>query len=398
MKKFLGSYTSSLSEGYITLSSPPSSEDVSATFMLDDEAPTRPEFLHFFTFEDVLVTQDIVDGRIPDVTATFDPADGVSVMEAVYESIRYILPSYPTTLTFIDEYNEGWSRDCDVTCWLNVTKNRIVGMFRVEPSPDPVAAYFVPLYIGRLTLLGREPRINNIILGGSNEGDKVSATAAISINDKLLDYGQWNTTGNESVQLQQSIGGSLYNKHFISFITHDPKADLSPESRFSPSVYTDKYHISPMYVVHPHDGFVGMLDEVYAVHPKNISQLDELIVKEKTTNELIGIGDGKTKVFHTRHTPKADTLSIKIDCIELSKGIDYSIIETQGNNETDEQLKSVTFNVAPAEGKEIYADYEYDQTYTFLVPTTPETPLLKDTIVPYAPIGLGILKYNYIED
>lgn len=60
----------------------------------------------------------------------------------------------------------------------------------------------------------------------------------------------------------------MYQKHYLAFITHDADVDPSHESRFNPSVYSNKYHISPMYIVHPSDGYVGRLDEVYAIHPK----------------------------------------------------------------------------------------------------------------------------------
>lgn len=347
---------------------------------------------------DYIIPLITIDGKMEDISdSNLNPASGVSVIQCVYESMRFIAPSLPTTITFIDEFTEAWSRDSDVIYWGNITKDRIVMMFRVEPTPDPVKAYYVPLYIGRLTTLDKSPRMNTVIIGGGNLVDRVASNAIITVNNKQLNYGPNVTNGLDGIQVQQGIGGSLYQKHYLSFITHDPMADISPESRYNPSAYTDKYHISPIYVVHPNDGFVGLLDEVYAVHPKNIAQQDELIVKETATNEFLGKGDGSRTIFHLRHTPKNNTLVIKVNCIPMSEGTDYTIIETTGTGDADEQIKRILFNTPPAQDAEVYADYEYEQTYIFLLPTVPETPFLKDTVSPYAPIGLGILKLNGID-
>lgn len=344
---------------------------------------------------DYIIELADANGVMPDVSdPNLNSDSGVSVIESIYESMKFINPGIPTTVTFIDAYTEAWSRDSDVIYWGNITKDRIVMMFRVEPTPDPAKAYYVPLYIGRITTLDKEPRINTAVIGGGNLTQRVASNAAITINDKPLNYGPNATNGLDGIQIQQSIGGSLFQRHYLSFITHDPQADVSPESRYNPSTYTDKYHISPIYVVHPNDGFIGILDEIYAVHPKNVAQQDELIVKESTVNEMLGTGDGKRTIFHLRHTPKDGTLKIKVNCVETTA---FTKVTGAGQGNTDEQIKSIVFDIPPAEKTEIYADYDYEQTYIYLLPTVPETPFLKDTVSPYAPIGLGILKLNEIE-
>lgn len=384
--------------GYIIFNTDPGSTDVKATYAVSDEAPTLPDHLYFFTFEEVIIdAADLEVGTKADESyPTLEVSSGASVIEAVYNTCRFINPSIPTTISFIDQYTNAWSRDSDVMYWANITKDRVVMFFRVEPTPDPLEAHYVPLYIGRITTLDKEPRLNTVVIGGSLLTDAVASSAILTVNGKELDYGANVSNGLDGIQLQQSIGGSLYQKHYLSFITHDPMADSSPEARYNPSVYTDKYHISPMYIVHPNDGFVGMLDEVYAVHPKNIAQQDELVVKETSTNELLGVGDGKRKIFHLRHTPKIDTLDVKVDCVVKAKGTDYTLIETKGVGDEDEQLKKVEFTIPPEEGLEVYADYDYEQTYVFILPTTPETPFRKSDVSPFVPIGLGILKLNEI--
>lgn len=322
----------------------------------------------------------------------FAVTSGQAVIQKIYESFRFVGPSFPTTLTFIDALNEAWGIDCELFYWGNITKDRMVMFFRLDPSPDPVKCYYAPLYFGKITTLGKAPKLNTVVIGGSSSATAVPSASKITVRGKDLNYGPSVSNGNDGVQLMQTIGGSSFQIHRLAFTTHDVDADISPESRYNPSAYTGKYHISPMYVVHPDDGYVGILDEVYAVHPRNISQMDELEVKEKATNEFLGEGDGVKTTFHLRHTPKEGTKPIvKVDCVATT---DFTIVGTSTPGDGDEQVKAIKFNTAPAAGKLVYADYDYEQVYGFTLATTPECPFLKDTISPFSPIGIGILKKN----
>lgn len=334
--------------------------------------------------------EDEKDNEI--IVKDFDVDNGKSVYEAVLSTMRFVFPSLPTTITFIDEYTAAWTRESEMFVWGNATKNRVVMFYRVDPSPDAPKAYYAPLYIGKVITFGKSPKINNVIIGGSNVVDEVKSSTVIKLSpSKILDYGPYATNGNDGVQLQQTVGGTFYQRHYLSFITHDDKADVSPESRYNPSVYSGKYHISQIYVVHPNDGYVGILDEVYAIHPKNIAQMDELEVIESVDYEPIGIGDGENKVFHLTHTPKPGTdVTIQVDCASIP----FTRIETVGYDDNDEQLKAVTLNTAPDDGKTVYASYQYAQTYIYTLATVPRCPFVLEGVTPYAPIGLGILKKN----
>lgn len=332
-------------------------------------------------------------GVLEDISVnSFNVGDIKSIIETVYNSMHIINPSFPTAVTFIDEYTAAWNRDSEINMWGNITKNRIAMNFRIDSSPDPVKAYYAPLYIGRVITSGKSPKLNTVIIGGSNAADELPAGTTIQLGeDKKLDYGPNVANGNNGVVLQQTVGGAFYQKHYLSFITHDDKADLSPESKYNPSAYTGKYHISPIYVVHPDDGYVGVLDEIYAVHPKNIAQGNELEVKEEASYELIGVGDGKNKVFHLQRTPKkGSTVNIYVDCSPVT----FTRIETEGVGDSDEQLKKIVLDTPPPAGKEVYASYKYEQVYVYNLPTTPRTPFRLEGITPYAPIGWGILKKN----
>jgi hypothetical protein len=333
----------------------------------------------------------------------FDPNDPVELMSAAYSAVRYIYPSIPTAVSFIpqDELGLGWGRDSQVYFWGNITKDRIVAYFRLDPAPDPESTFFAPLYIGRLSTIGKTPRMNNVIIGGCRAEDEIIYQPGLKLGRTVVDYGVNTSNGNSSVLVQRTVGGAMYQKHYLAFITHDADVDPSNESRFNPSVYSGKYHISPMYIVHPSDGYVGRLDEVYAIHPKNIAQLDELEVKETSQNEHVGTGDGTKKEFHLFHKPVIDDdLEIRLvsdsGCTTLTQAdyVDGTTTPPSGKFTIDTSTKRLILGDAPADGVEVIVTYNYAQTYRYTLADTPRTPFRLANMTPYAPIGLGFLKEN----
>lgn len=339
-------------------------------------------------------TIDYGDIKVKD----FNPDDGKSLMNAVYTALYYIYPSLPTAISFtpLQDFDRGWQRDSTLYYWGNINKDRIVMYFRPDPTPGAENTYFAPLYIGRLTTIGKSPRKNNVIIGGCREKDAVKWEKDMKLGAVYVDYGTNTSNGNSSVQLQQSIGGTYYQAHYLAFITHDKMVDEG-ESRFNPSVYSGKYHISPVYIVNPNDGFVGKLDECYAVHPKNISQLDELEVAETAENETLGKGDGINTKFHLSHQPSLKDdgtpfqLKIKVDCVDMVYGTDYDL---------EMETKTITFKSGkvPKADAEVLATYDYKQIYRYTLADTPVSPFTLATISPFAPIGLGILKETQVKN
>lgn len=331
----------------------------------------------------------------------FDPSNPKELMGAAYDAVRYIYPSIPTAVSYIpqDEIGLGWGRDSQVYYWGNITKDRIVSYFRLDPAPDPESTFFAPLYIGRLSTIGKTPRMNNVLIGGSRQEDEIKYEAGLKLGRNVLDYGVNTSNGNSSVMIQRTVGGAMYQKHYLAFITHDADVDPSHESRFNPSVYSGKYHISPMYIVHPADGYVGRLDEVYAIHPKNIAQLDELEVKENSINEHVGTGDGERNSFHLFHSPLIDDdfeirLVTPTGCETLTKDDYVEDAQPGAGQFTVDSDKKLTLGDVPEFGVEVLLDYNYAQTYRYTLADTPRTPYRLANMTPYAPIGLGFLKEN----
>jgi hypothetical protein len=313
---------------------------------------------------------------------TFNPTDKEGLAGAAYSVLNLIIPSIPTALSFIpaETYSGAWFRDTQIYLWGNATKDRIMLFTHPDPAPDPTKVYISPLYIGRLSTIGKEPRRNNVIIAGHRTTDAIPYATDKKLSRYKVDYGANTSNGNEGVLLQQSVGGSYYQKYYLSFITHDVMMEESSESKFNPSVYTGKYHISPIYVVHPNDGYVGRLDEVYAIHPKNISQMDELEVTENSKDEVLGVGDGIKTVFHFYHKPV--NLQIQVDCGVITTG--FTI---------DPEAKTITFDTPPGPGAEVVANYEYNQVYKYTLPDAPSV-FNDEKYSPYQPIGLGVLKQN----
>lgn len=342
------------------------------------------------------------NGNFGDIKVTaFDPQVPTELMGAAYSAVRFIYPSIPTAVSFIpqEDLGLGWGRDSQVYFWGNITKDRIVAYFRLDPAPDPESTFFAPLYIGRLSTIGKTPRMNNVLIGGSRSEDEIEYVPQLKLGRNVVDYGVNTSNGNSSVMVQRTVGGAMYQKHYLAFITHDADVDPSNESRFNPSVYSGKYHISPMYIVHPADGYVGRLDEVYAIHPKNIAQLDELEVKETSDSEHVGTGDGANKEFHLFHRPTMDDdFEIKLvsdtGCTLLTKEDFMEGEPTAGKFTIVGEDKKLILGDLLGDGVEVIVTYNYSQTYRYTLADTPRTPFRLANMTPYAPIGLGFLREN----
>lgn len=337
------------------------------------------------TADYVMVLTKDVNNYFGDFKVTdFNAYNPKALASAILTPMNFLYPSLPTAVSFIpdEKYGFAWPRDSQIYYWGNITIDRIVMFLRVDPAPNPEKTYFAPLYIGKLTTIGTPPRKNNVLIGGGRVQDEIAYSTDIKLGRYSVDYGPNTSNGNSTVQLQQSVGGAYYQKHYLAFITHDIQIDSTQESRFNPSVYSGKYHISPCYIVHPNDGFVGRLDEVYAVHPKNISQLDELEVVETSKDEDVGKGDGTKTVFHLYHTPKAGTLRISLNCVDTTA---FTL---------DPVNKKITFATPPGKDVEILANYDYKQIYRYTLADTPNTPFTLANASPYAPIGIAMLKEN----
>lgn len=312
----------------------------------------------------------------------FDPYNPMSLMDAVYHSLDYKLPSLPTVIDFTSEasFGRGWQRDSLIYNWGNINKNRCMMFLRPDPSADAEAALYAPIYFGRLHNKGTAPRKNMIIAGGASIAREIKYAKDMKLGGLIVDYGRNTSNGNQGVQLMQGLGGSYYQQHYLKFHTVSQDID-NGEGKFQPSAYSGKYHVSQFKITHPNDGDVGYLDDVLAIHSKGIHQDNELEVEKEVFNEVLGNGDGLNRVFHVRHSPFEDVFeSVKVDCVEESA------------YEYDANTKTIRFTTAPAQGDEVIVSYAYSHLYQFNKPTAPMSPFTLKKFTPHTEIGIGILK------
>ena len=334
-------------------------------------------------------TDDTVSDSTFEAKSAFDPNITDQLMRTVYESLNYLYPSPPTVISFTtsDYFGRAWQRDSLIYYWGNVNKDRIILFFRPDPTGGPTEALFSPLYLGRLLVRGKSPRRNMILIGGCRDKDESKWAANKKLGPVFMDYGVQTSNGNNSVLLSQSIGGSYYQKHYLAFITHDRNVD-DKEGRYNPSLYSGKYHFSRIWVIHPNDGYVGELDDLYAIHPRNIFQLDQLEIDETITGEEIGIGDGLRKAFTLTKMPKPGTVVVNINCNQIDMS-NYTI---------DMPNKTIIFNTAPKVNEVITATYQFHHVYKYTLPTSPISPYTLEGVTPFNPIGLAVFVENKVTE
>lgn len=353
---------------------------------------TAPGYGHEITIEYIDLTGGTPSGVTHlenDILAdkAIDISTPEKLMDAVYRSLDYIAPSLPTVhdFTATGQFNGAWQRDSYMYYWGNVNKNRGVLFTRPDPTGNPEIALFTPLVFGKIHCKGISPRRNMILASGCVIKNEIPYKKDKKIGNVRVDYGDCTANGNKGVLLAQGIGGANHQQHYLKFHTFSKYAD-NGDGRFNPSAYVkdadgnEQYFTSQFIITHPNDGDVGWIDELLAVHPKNIFQDDPLEVDDVVKNERLGFGDGRTKTFHLRHTPVWETLQIKSNCQVISS---YT---------TDDEHKAITFDAAPAAGVEILADYEYSHEYRYNLLTAPISAFTLEEYSPFWPIGFGILK------
>lgn len=350
-----------------------------------------PETGKILTYDTVVIVSnsgycDIGDKPVDSDNIGFDPYESEGVMAVALNALQYIYPSPPATISFTTDgrIDNLWQFDSYVHCWGNGNRDRMMLFLRFDPTPNPEKTIFCPLYFGRLNLIGVSPRKNHVILTGGRTTEVIPYTANGYIGKYLMDYGPYTSNGNHTVMLQQAIGGARFQAHYLSFITHSQGID-SGEGELSGEYIGGKHTLSPIYITHPNDGPVGKLDDVFAIHPKNVAQMEEFEVNETipdTTPEEVGVGDGVTDTFYLNFVPVSQELRVQVGCIETAE---YTITP---------DLKRIKFNVPPAAKAVITASYSYSQIYKVVVPTAPICPATLSTACPYVPIGLAVLKEN----
>lgn len=97
-------------------------------------------------------------------------------------------------------------------------------------------------------------------------------------------YGAGTATGVTDISMYRTRGGAYYQQHRAAFHTQE---EFMTKVGFNPSSYTGKVYVSCVSVVHPFDGYRGMLEDVVAVDATSLAPLDELVINKGQTNEEV---------------------------------------------------------------------------------------------------------------
>ncbi len=98
------------------------------------------------------------------------------------------------------------------------------------------------------------------------------------IDIKYSDFwGEYTATGVSDISMYKTRNDTFYQRHYVSFITTSEDMD---KDRFNPSRWTNKFHLSPAYVVHGYDGYRGWLTDVVVVDNTSIIHLDKLVINK----------------------------------------------------------------------------------------------------------------------
>jgi hypothetical protein len=179
------------------------------------------------------------------------------------------------------------SKDSPVYLFINVMNNRLAIVAVGDPAVNFLDYRKSFLYVGAL-----KPFTYNV---DDVDGNLAITAGCVTVEpstiDPLFNFGSYTSYANNTVQMFKTKSGIKFQKHYPSFITQAPEIGkayvdtqlgdtglhLEPQG-FNASQWTRKYHLSPVYIVHPFDGYRGQLDNCIAVSKNNILHLDELIV------------------------------------------------------------------------------------------------------------------------
>ncbi|MGN7352755.1 hypothetical protein ACTHPJ_15620 [Paenibacillus amylolyticus] len=180
---------------------------------------------------------------------------------------------------------------------ISVNNDRAAIVIEGDPSPNIHGYYRSFGYFGKIVPFNDHDHIGNFGLTvgmGDLKQDLTGYTKndiRTDLNpDKYAQYGEYTSNGMDSVSLLRTRGNVLYQAHYPAFISQLPNypdvgsipKELSKlvldKDGFQKSLWTGKYHASPVYLVHQAEGYRGYMDGVVAIYDQNLVNLDELIV------------------------------------------------------------------------------------------------------------------------
>lgn len=182
-----------------------------------------------------------------------------------------------------------------VRYWLSINNSRVAFVVEGDPAPS-IADYYRSFgYIGKITPFNKYDHAGNfgVTAGMGHLITDQTGYVEADIKENTPEYGKWGeytSNGMWSMSMFNTRSNVFFQAHNPAFLTQLPDYDaagtLPPElqrlvldpDRFQTSVWTSKYHGSPIYMVHRSEGYRGFMDGVVVIEDHNIVTGDELVV------------------------------------------------------------------------------------------------------------------------
>lgn len=250
----------------------------------EDEEPLTKDFYVRFTHR----------GLVPDEKVSYSQHSTIEiqVLDGPKEGGGYKLEGHPVLFQYADEQYKPTDRNLTkpVYMYLCISNNKLAIVATADPAVNFNDYRKSFLYVGAL----KPYKYNTYDVEGNvalTAGAVVDEPTSADIAKGDYYFGEYTSAGNNTIQMLKTKSGIEFQKHYPAFITQAPppgKAYIDPSlgdtglelerQGFQASKWTSKYHLSPLHVVHPYEGYRGTMDSVIAVTKHNILHLDELIV------------------------------------------------------------------------------------------------------------------------
>lgn len=263
-----------------------------STVINSEKAPVTKEF--YVEFVHLLYkTRTYPPSSVPK-SVTEHSSLAITVMEGYKElEDTATLKGHPVLYQWADETFKPTDRNGEkpVYMYLNITNERIALVCVADPAVNFKDYKKSFMYVGAIKPFkyNLDDVDGNVLLTAGCEVKEALMTEVAS--QALFYFGEYTSQGNNTFQMFKTKSGIECQKHYPAFITQAPQqgsalvdtvlgdTGLALENQgFQASKWTKKYHLSPIYVVHPYEGYRGQLVDCIAVTKHNILHLDELII------------------------------------------------------------------------------------------------------------------------
>lgn len=185
--------------------------------------------------------------------------------------------------------------DYNIRYWLSVNNDRVAVVIEGDPAPSIKDYYRSFAYIGKIVPFNQYDHAGNfgVTVGMGDLKPELSNFSLEDVDEKNENYGIWgeySSNGMYSMSMYNTRSDVFFQAHYPAFLTQLPnypsvgtlpvklKRLVLGTDGFQASIWSNKYHGSPIYITHLAEGYRGFLDGVVAVADHHIITGDELIV------------------------------------------------------------------------------------------------------------------------